>query len=110
MTHMNQLRAYGSIILAALLLVIGQTLIVPLPVSASSGTPPTVPEIIAVPTGLVLLFSSHARGVQTYECKNDQWAFHAPRAQLFDSQSYQRMGIHYGGIDQNLTPGPWWES
>jgi hypothetical protein len=107
---MNQLRAYGSIILAALLLVIGQTLIVPLSVSASLGTPPTAPEDIVAPSGSVLLFSSHARGVQTYECKNGQWAFHAPRAVLFDPQSYQRMGVHYGGIDQNLTPGPWWES
>ena len=29
---------------------------------------------------------------------------------LFDPQSYQLTGIHYGGIDRGLTPGPWWES
>jgi Protein of unknown function (DUF3455) len=107
---MNRLRSIGSIMLAALLLVVGHVLIGPLSVSASSGTPPTVPDEIAVPPGSVLLFSSQARGVQTYECLNGQWAFHAPRALLFDSQVYQQMGIHYGGIDRDLTPGPWWES
>ena len=30
--------------------------------------------------GPVLLFSRHAKGVQIYECKNGQWAFHAPKA------------------------------
>src|SRR5829696_3797214 len=108
-THMNQLRAYRSIVLAALLLIVGQVLSMPLSVSASSGAPPTVPALIAVPPGSVLLFSSHARGGQKYECKNGQWALHAPQAVLFDPQSYQRTGIHYGGIDQNRTPGPWWE-
>src|SRR5262245_54811719 len=107
---MNRLRSYGPIVLAALLLVFGQVLILPSSVSASSGAPPTVPETIAVPPGSTLLFSTHAKGVQTYECRNGQWAFHAPRAQLFDPQSHQRTGIHYGGIDRGLTPGPWWES
>jgi hypothetical protein len=107
---MNHLRSYGSIVLAALLLVVGHVLIVPLSVSASSGAPPTVPEAIAVPPGSVLLLSSHAKGVQTYECNNGQWAFRAPRAELFDPQSHQRMAIHYGGINRGLTPGPWWES
>jgi hypothetical protein len=65
---------------------------------------------IAVPAGSVLLFSRHARGVQIYECNNGQWALHAPRAQLFDSDEYQRIGVHYGGIDRGLTAGPWWES
>ena len=107
---MNRLRALGSIALAILLLVVGQALIVPLSVSASSDAPPTVPEAIAVPPGSVLLFSRHAKGVQIYECINSQWALHAPRALLFDPQSYQPVGIHYGGIDRGLTPGPWWES
>jgi uncharacterized protein DUF3455 len=108
---MNHLRSYGSIVLAALLLVIGQVLIVPLSVSASSGAPPSnVPAPIAVPPGYVLLFSSHAKGVQTYECQNGQWAFRAPKAVLFDAQYRQLTAIHYGGIDRGLTPGPWWES
>src|SRR5262245_32334404 len=108
---MNHLRSYGTIVLAALLLIIGQVLIVPVPVSASSGTPPsTVPTPIAVPPGYALLFYSQAKGVQTYECQNGQWAFHAPRALLFDPQSHQPTAIHYGGIDRDLTPGPWWES
>jgi hypothetical protein len=48
--------------------------------------------------------------VQIHECKSGQWAFRAPRALLFDPQSNQPTGIHYGGIDRSLTPGPWWES
>jgi len=107
---MNRLRSYGSIILAALLLVIGQALITPPSASAHPGTQPTVPAPIAVPPGYMLLFHSHAKGVQTYECQNGQWAFHAPRALLFDPQSYQPTAIHYGGIDRGLTAGPWWES
>jgi hypothetical protein len=108
---MNHLRSYGAIVLAALLLVVGHVLIVPAPVSASSGTPSsTVPPQIAVPAGHVLLFRSHAKGVQTYECQNGQWAFRAPRALLFKPHTHRLTGIHYGGIDRGLTAGPWWES
>ena len=108
---MNHLRLYGSIVLAAVLLVIGQVLLVPLPVSASSGElPSAVPASIAVPPGFPLLFTGHASGVQTYECQNGQWAFRAPRAVLFDPQYHQLTAIHYGGIDRGLTAGPWWES
>lgn len=97
---MNRLRSHGSIVWAALVFFIGQLLVLPLAVAASP----------AAPAGEVLLFSSHARGVQIYECRNGQWAFHAPRAQLFDPETYGRTGIHFGGIDRGLTPGAWWES
>src|SRR5215216_570753 len=107
---MNQLRLFAASVLAALLLVVGQALSMPMLVAASAGAPPTVPDTIAVPAGSVLLFSRHAKGVQIYECQNSQWAFHAPRALLFDPQSNQPTAIHYGGIDRGLTPGPWWES
>jgi hypothetical protein len=107
---MNYLRSYRAIALAIVLLVVGHVLSIPLPVAASAGQPPMVPEAIAVPPGSVLLFSSHARGMQIYECQNGQWAFRAPRALLFDPQSHQPTAIHYGGIDRGLTPGPWWES
>jgi uncharacterized protein DUF3455 len=107
---MNQLRSVGAIVLAVVLLVVGQVLSLPVSVAASAGEPPTVPEAIAVPPGSVLLFSRHAKGVQIYECQTGQWTFHAPRALLFETQSYQPTGIHYGGIDRGLTPGPWWES
>jgi len=107
---MNRLQSYGTIVLAVVLLLVGQVLSTPVSVAASAGEPPTVPEAIAVPPGSVLLFSRQARGVQIYECQNGQWAFHAPRALLFDAQSYQPTAIHYGGIDRGLTPGPWWES
>ena len=63
-----------------------------------------------MPAPSVLLLSSPAKGVQTYECRNGQWALRAPRAALFNPQSNQLTGIHYGGIDRNLTLGPWWES
>jgi Protein of unknown function (DUF3455) len=107
---MNRLRSFGAIMSAAVLLVVGQVLNMPVSVAASASEPPTVPEAIAVPPGSVLLFSRHAKGVQIYECQNGQWAFHAPRALLFDPQSNQPTAIHYGGIDRGLTPGPWWES
>lgn len=103
---MHTLRLSRSIIWFALLLV-GQLLGMPLLASASSRALPTS---IEVPAGYELLFVSQARGLQTYECRNGQWAFHAPRAVLFDPQDHQRTGIHYGGIDRGLTPGPWWES
>jgi Protein of unknown function (DUF3455) len=109
--HMNHLRAYGSIILAALLLVVGQALLVPASVSAHRGTPPsTVPSPFTVPAGNVLLFYSHAKGVQTSECVNGQWAFRAPSAVLFKPHSHRPTAIHYGGIDRGLTAGPWWQS
>jgi hypothetical protein len=107
---MNQLRTFRAIAVAVVLLVLGQALNLPMSVAASAGEPPTVPEAIAVPPGSVLLFSRHAKGVQIYECLSGEWAFHAPRALLFDPESNQPTGIHYGGIDRGLTPGPWWES
>ena len=107
---MNQLRSHRVIVFVAMLLVIGNVLFAPLSVAASTGAPPIVPEAIAVPPGSVLLFHSHAKGVQTYECQNGQWAFRAPRALLFNPPSHRPTAIHYGGIDRGLTPGPWWES
>ncbi|HEU5099006.1 MAG TPA: DUF3455 domain-containing protein [Roseiflexaceae bacterium] len=107
---MNRLRSYRAIVLAAVLLVVGHVLIVPMSASARSSALATVPETIAVPDGSVLLFSRHAKGAQIYECRNGEWALHAPRALLFDPESHQAVGRHYGGIDRGLTPGPWWES
>ena len=107
---MNHLRSSAAIVLAALLLVVGHVLTGPRSVAASAGEPPPVPDDIAVPAGFVLLFSSHAKGVQTYECQDGQWAFRAPRALLFDPHSDQPTALHYGGIDRGLTAGPWWEA
>jgi hypothetical protein len=108
---MSRLRSPGPISVALLLLVFGQLLTMPLSVSARSGAQPAaMPAEFEAPSGSVLLFSSEARGQQIYKCNNGQWAFHAPRAGLFDPASHQRTGSHYGGVDQDLTPGPWWES
>jgi hypothetical protein len=106
---MNKLRSYRSIVLAAVLLVIGQVLSMPMS-AAAAGEAPTVAAKITVLDGSTLLFSRQAKGVQIYECVAGVWAFHAPRAQLFDPQSYERNGVHYGGIDRGLPAGPWWES
>ena len=107
---MNHIRSFRAIVLAAVLLAVMQVLSLPMSVAASAGAPPTVPEAIAVPAGSVLLFHSHAKGVQTYACQSGQWAFHAPRALLFNARDHRPTAIHYGGIDRGLTPGPWWES
>jgi hypothetical protein len=104
------LRSVRSIVLAAVALVVGLVLSMPLPAAASGDAPPTVPAAIAVPPGSVLLFRNHARGVQTYECRDGQWTFRAPIALLFDQPHRRPIGIHYGGIDRGLTAGPWWES
>lgn len=103
-------RALRAAFVAAVLLVLGSALSLPSGVTASVGEPPTVPQEIAVPSGSMLLFSRTARGVQIYECLNGQWAFHAPRALLFEPEARLPTGVHYGGIDRGLTPGPWWES
>jgi hypothetical protein len=110
-TNVKHFRSIRSIILAALLLVVGQAMIMPLSASASASAPSiTVPSTIEVPAGHVLLFTYHAKGVQTYECKNGQWAFRAPKAALLDTDNRRLAGIHYGGIDRGMTAGPWWES
>lgn len=108
---MSRLRSYMPLVLTGLLLVLGQLLILPLPASASFGAADG--EVYApfeLPAGSVLLFITHAKGTQNYECVNGQWQFHAPRAKLFDQERHRRIGVHYGGIDRGLTPGPWWES
>jgi len=107
---MNHLRSSGAIVLAAVLLGFGLLFSMPISAAASAGASPTVPAAIAVPPGSVLLFRSHAKGVQTYECQNSQWAFRAPRAVLFGPHNHRPTAIHYGGIDRGLTLGPWWES
>jgi hypothetical protein len=104
---MNHMRSLRAIVLAVLVM---QVLSLPMPVAASAGKPPTVPEVIAVPAGSVLLFRSHAKGVQIYECQNRQWAFHAPRAVLFNPRTHRPTATHYGGIDRGLPLGPWWDS
>lgn len=108
---MNRLRSYLPIVLTALLLVLGQALILPPPASASFGTADSaVYAPFELPAGAVLLFITHAKGTQNYACVNGQWQFHAPQARLFDPETHRRIGVHYGGIDRGLTPGPWWES
>lgn len=42
-----------------------------------------------------------AKGVQIYECRDSQWAFVAPAADLFDTHG-KKIGRHYAG--------PYWEA
>lgn len=102
---------YRLVVVLALLLAVGQAFLASTPALASPGAPPSnVPAALAVPAGYSLLFSSHAVGVQIYVCQSGQWAFHAPRAKLFDAEYGRKTATHYGGIDRNFTAGPWWEA
>ena len=75
---------------------------------------PTVAAELAVPEGHKLTYMAVAKGVQIYECAADAsgalaWKLHAPRADLLDDSGAQ-IGVHFGGIDKSLPPGPYWES
>jgi hypothetical protein len=72
--------------------------------------PAGVPTSLAIPEGQVLRLATRARGVQIYTCANGAWAFHAPRAELFDQLWGQQVATHYGGIDRGYPAGPWWEA
>ncbi|MEO7733490.1 MAG: DUF3455 domain-containing protein, partial [Kofleriaceae bacterium] len=79
-------------------------------------SPPTapVPAELAVPEGHKLVLSARATGVQIYECAADAsgalaWKLHAPRADLLDAAG-ATIGSHFGGVDKQLAPGPYWEA
>jgi hypothetical protein len=108
---MNYRRSFGPSIVTIMLLVLGHVISWPSAVSANEGVLPTnVPTDIEVPAGNVLLFWNHAKGVQTYECTDGKWTFRAPRARIIDPHSGRLAALHYGGIDRNRTPGPWWDA
>lgn len=76
--------------------------------------PPTAPGELAVPAGHSVTLAASARGVQIYECAADAsgtlaWKLRAPRADLLDDTGAQ-IGVHFGGIDKGLPPGPYWEA
>ena len=83
------------------------------PPPATPPARPTVPAELAVPDDHKLALVASARGVQIYECVADGGApackLHAPSAELFDEGGAQ-IGTHFGGVDKNLPPGPYWES
>jgi len=75
---------------------------------------PTVPAELAVPDDHKLALVASAKGVQIYECVADAggalaWKLRAPSAELLDEGGAQ-IGTHFGGVDKNLPPGPYWES
>jgi hypothetical protein len=83
------------------------------PPPATPPARPTVAAELAVPDDHKLALVASARGVQIYECMADggapAWKLHAPSAELFDEGGAQ-IGTHFGGVDKNLPPGPYWES
>jgi uncharacterized protein DUF3455 len=84
---------------------------------AHGGTALVAPKVAAeleVPAGNKLTFMAIAKGVQIYECAADAggamaWKLHAPRADLVDDAG-NKLAAHFGGVDKNLPPGPYWES
>jgi uncharacterized protein DUF3455 len=66
-----------------------------------TGTPPSIPANLQVPTYQTLALQTAATGVQIYECSGGKWTFKAPEADLFD-RSGNKIGTHYAG--------PTWES
>ena len=56
---------------------------------------------LAVDAGETVALIAPAKGVQIYECRNGEWAFVAPAADLFDTNG-KKIGRHYAG--------PQWEA
>jgi hypothetical protein len=82
--------------------------------SGSGTVPSTIPPELAIPAGNQLTLSANAKGVQIYECAPDAsgapaWKLHAPRAELLDAAG-NHIGVHFGGVDKGLPPGPYWQS
>ena len=51
-----------------------------------------------------LAFVVPAKGVQIYECRDSQWAFVAPAADLFDTHG-KKIGRHYAGPEWEAADG-----
>ena len=84
------------------------------PVATTPPARPTAPAELSVPDDHKLALVAAARGVQIYECVAEAagalaWKLHAPRADLFDPAG-AKLGTHFGGVDQGLPAGPYWES
>jgi len=82
--------------------------------SVESGLTSSAPPELAVPEGNHVAAAYHAVGFQVYECRVDStgkyaWAFRAPVA-LLTADDGALVAAHFGGIDANLAPGPYWQS
>jgi hypothetical protein len=62
---------------------------------------PALGHALKVDADESLAFIVPAKGVQIYECRNNEWAFVAPAADLFDAKG-NKIGRHYAG--------PHWEA
>ncbi|MDR7335985.1 DUF3455 domain-containing protein [Roseateles asaccharophilus] len=61
---------------------------------------PPVPDVLRPAPGATLALTLGARGVQIYDCRDGQWAFVAPQAELFDAAG-RPAGTH--------GAGPFWQ-
>ena len=59
---------------------------------------------LAVDAGETVAFIAPAKGVQIYECRNGEWAFVAPAADLFDTNG-KKIGRHYAGPEWEAADG-----
>jgi hypothetical protein len=77
----------------------------------AAGLPrPETPAAITVADGQNVAHVFHGVGFQVYQCAADgSWAFHAPIADLFDSDG-NLVVRHFGGIDAGLPAGVYWQS
>jgi len=73
---------------------------------------------LAVPSGNTFLTAYEtSQGFQNYECRPQSsdpnhwvWTLHAPSAVLLGlPEEAKTVGMHFGGVDRGLTPGPYWE-
>lgn len=71
------------------------------PMLGCSAVAPTVPDVLRPGANAKFALTVSARGMQIYECRNGQWAFVAPEAELFDT-SGRAFGSH--------GAGPFWQA
>jgi hypothetical protein len=69
--------------------------------SAVAPKPTPVPDALRPGAGATLVLTASARGVQIYECRDGQWSFVAPQAELFDAAG-RTIGTH--------GAGPFWQA
>lgn len=68
---------------------------------AACNAVPPVPDVLRPGPGATLALTLSARGVQIYECREGQWVFVAPQAELFDAAG-RPAGTH--------GAGPFWQA
>jgi hypothetical protein len=98
-------RLYRSLAKSTLAVAVALAALLPGLAYADNPSPPSVPDVIKVPSGHVPFLLGHATGTQNYACQRSSngfaWTFVAPSATLFDDNGKEIM-THYAG--------PTWEA